>query len=422
LSNRFQSVRGMHDILPDSAPSWQRVEGTLIDVLRRHGYREMRFPVVEHAELFERSIGETTDIVSKEMYTFTDRNGERLTLRPEGTAGCARAVIEHGLLQGGPLRVWYMGPMFRREKPQQGRFRQFHQIGAEVFGMPGPDIDAELITMTARMWKELGIPKLRLEVNSLGDVSARGRYRDALVDYFGGHRDKLDADSIERLEKNPLRILDSKERSMQKLIGAAPTLETFLDEDSARHFAGLRSLLDAAGVAHVVNPRLVRGLDYYSGTVFEWISGDLGAQGAICAGGRYDGLVEHFGGKPTPGAGFAMGLERILALAGGDAGAEPAPQVYVVVSGDDVLGPALRLVEKLRDQLPRLRLTMHCGGGSFKSQFKKADRSGAAVALVLGVDEIRNGTVGIKPLREESEQTAVPADSLAAELARRFPD
>jgi histidyl-tRNA synthetase len=312
--------------------------------------------------------------------------------------------------------------MFRREKPQQGRFRQFHQIGAEVFGMPGPDIDAELITMTARMWKELGIPKLRLEINSLGDVAARGRYRDALVDYFGSHRDKLDGDSIERLDKNPLRILDSKERSMQKLIAAAPTLETFLDEDSARHFAGLRSLLDAAGVAHTVNPRLVRGLDYYSGTVFEWISGDLGAQGAICAGGRYDGLVEHFGGKPTPGAGFAMGLERILALAGGVEGAEPAPQVYVVVSGDDVLGPALRLVEKLRDQLPRLRLTMHCGGGSFKSQFKKADRSGAAVALVLGADEIRNGTVGIKPLREESEQTAVPADSLAAELARRFPD
>jgi len=410
----------MHDVLPDSAAAWQRVEAVLLDVLCRYGYREIRFSVVEHTELFERSIGETSDIVSKEMYTFEDRNGERLTLRPEGTAGCVRAVIEHGLLQGGPQRVWYMGPMFRREKPQQGRFRQFHQIGAEVFGMPGPDIDAELIAMTDRMWKELGLAKLRLEINNLGNSDARGRYRGALVEYFDRHRSRLDAEGVERLAKNPLRLLDSKEPAIQELIAAAPTLDAFLDEESAQHFAGLQALLDAIGVAYAVNPRLVRGLDYYSGTVFEWISGDLGAQGAICAGGRYDGLVEHFGGKATPGAGFAMGLERILALAGGD-GAETRPQVYFVVSDEAILPTAFELVERLRGELPRLRLTLHCGGGSFKSQFRKADKSGAEIALILGPDEIRDGTVGVKPLRDDSAQSSVPVGALAGELRRRFP-
>jgi histidyl-tRNA synthetase len=411
----------MHDIPPESAGSWERAERVLTGVLRRYGYRELRFPVVEHTELFERSIGETSDIVSKEMYTFTDRNGERLTLRPEGTAGCVRAVIEHGLLQAGLQRVWYMGPMFRREKPQQGRFRQFHQIGAEAFGMPGPDIDAELIVMTDRMWRELGIARPRLEINNLGSTAARGKYRDALVGHFSGQRNRLDADNLERLQKNPLRLLDSKDRSLQELIAAAPTLDAYLDEESARHFAGLQALLDAAGVAYVVNPRLVRGLDYYNGTVFEWISSELGAQAAICAGGRYDDLVGHFGGKPTPGAGFAMGLERILALAGEAGSMEQAPQVYFVVSDDTAPAAAFKLVEELRDRLPHLRVTLHCGGGSFKSQFKKADRSGADIALVLGPDEIRDGTVGIKPLREESAQSSVPLRDIAVELGRRFP-
>lgn len=420
MSDRIQSVRGMHDVLPDQAAAWRRAEHVLIGVLHRYGYREIRFPIVEHTQLFERSIGETTDIVSKEMYTFTDRNEERLTLRPEGTAGCVRAVIEHGLLHGGPQRVWYLGPMFRREKPQQGRFRQFHQVGAEAFGMPGPDIDAELIAMTSRMWKDLGLPALRLEVNNLGNIAARARYRGALVEYFGRYRDRLDAEGQERLNKNPLRLLDSKDPALQELIAGAPALDAFRDDESARHFEALRTLLDTAGVAHAVNPRLVRGLDYYNGTVFEWISDELGAQGAICAGGRYDGLVEHFGGKATPGIGFAMGLERILALAGGG-GAESRPHAYLVVADDSILPAAIRLAEQLRGALPHLRLTLHCGGGSFKSQFKKADRSGAEVALVLGADEIRDGTVGIKTLREASDQTSIPAGKLAEELARRFP-
>lgn len=420
MSDRVQGVRGMHDVLPDQATAWHRAERVLTGVLDRYGYREIRVPVVEHTELFERSIGEATDIVSKEMYTFTDRNEERLTLRPEGTAGCVRAVIEHGLLAAGPQRVWYMGPMFRREKPQQGRFRQFHQIGAEAFGMPGPDIDAELIAMTGRMWRELGLSKLRLEVNNLGNAAARARYRGELVEYFGRHRDRLDAEGQERLHRNPLRLLDSKNPELQDLIAGAPVLDAFRDEESARHFDGLRALLDATGVAHIVNPRLVRGLDYYNGTVFEWISDELGAQGAICAGGRYDGLVEHFGGKATPGIGFAMGLERILALAGGGS-SESRPHAYLVIADEGILPAAVRLAEQLRGAVPHLRLTLHCGGGSFKSQFRKADRSGAEVALVLGPDEIRDGTVGVKPLREESDQASIPAGELAAELARRFP-
>lgn len=420
MSDRIQSVRGMHDVLPDSAAAWQRVEGALLGVLDRYGYREIRFPVVEQTRLFERSIGETSDIVSKEMYTFEDRDGERLTLRPEGTAGCVRAVIEHGLLQGGALRVWYMGPMFRRERPQQGRYRQFHQIGAEVFGAPGPDTDAELIAMSARMWKELGLAGVRLEINNLGGAGAREAYRAALVEHFDRHRDRLDAESQERLRKNPLRLLDSKDPALRELIDAAPTLDGYLDDASARHLAGLRSLLDAAGVEHVVNPRLVRGLDYYSGTVFEWISGELGAQSAICAGGRYDGLVEHFGGKATPGAGFALGVERILALAG-NAAAETPPHAYVVIADESILPAAFGLAERLRGELPHLRLTLHCGGGSFKSQFRKADKSGAEIALVLGPDEIRDGTATIKPLREDAAQGSVPLAGLAGELRRRFP-
>lgn len=419
MNQRIQGVRGMHDVLPDTAAAWRRLEGVLIDVLLRYGYRELRLPLVEHAELFERSIGEATDIVSKEMYSFVDRNDERLTLRPEGTAGCVRAVIEHGLLQAGALRLWYLGPMFRRERPQQGRYRQFHQLGAEAFGMPGPDLDAELIIMCARMWQELRIEGVQLEINSLGGTVARASYRDALVEYFGRHRAALDGDSLERLEKNPLRILDSKNPALAELIAAAPALEQHLDAEARRHFERLRELLECAGIHARVNPRLVRGLDYYSGTVFEWIGG-TGAQSAICAGGRYDGLVQLFGGKPTAGAGFAIGLERVLALMDPGLVAECPPHVYLVIAGEEQLAAAVGLAEELRDGLPWLRLLMHCGAGSMKSQFRRADRSGAVIALVLGAEEIAAGTVGLKPLRDDTAQASVPRAGLAAELARRI--
>ncbi|MBI2969521.1 MAG: histidine--tRNA ligase, partial [Gammaproteobacteria bacterium] len=311
MADTFQGVRGMHDTLPDRTRDWQRLEQLVQGILNRYGYREIRLPVVERTELFERSIGESTDIVSKEMYSFTDRNGDRLTLRPEGTAGCVRAAIEHGLLQaGGALRLWYQGPMFRHEKPQKGRFRQFHQFGAEAFGMPGPDIDAELIALTARLWRELGLADLQLEINTLGTSGARRSYREVLLAYFSKHKKALDEDSLDRLHKNPLRILDSKNPELKSLIDAAPTLDGFLDPGSTQHFAALREILDAVGIGYRINPRLVRGLDYYNGAVFEWVSGRLGAQGAVCAGGRYDGLVEHFGGEATPAVGFAMGIER----------------------------------------------------------------------------------------------------------------
>jgi histidyl-tRNA synthetase len=420
LAETIRGIKGMHDVLPDKTPRWQRLEQVICDVLDRYGYREIRIPVLEQTELFERSIGEATDIVSKEMYTFTDRGGERLTLRPEGTAGCVRAGIEGGLFQQGTLRLWYRGPMFRREKPQKGRFRQFHQVGAEAFGMPGPDIDAELILLTGRIWKELGIADPRLELNTLGSTSARQHYREVLTEYFAKHIDALDEDSRNRLQRNPLRILDSKNPGMQELILSAPSFEQHVDADSLRQFEELGSMLDAAGLAYKVNHRLVRGLDYYNGIVFEWISDELGAQGAICAGGRYDGLVEHFGGRPTPGVGFAMGLERILDLFDPPRDALNDPHAYLVVE-PAAAARALQLAEMLRDRLPALRIVTHCGGGSLKSQFRRADRSGATLALVLGDAELRADAVGIKPLRGSGDQDTVPLAGIVAELARRLP-
>ncbi len=410
----------MHDVLPEQVPIWRRLETTCRRVLDAYGYREIRLPVVEHAELFERSIGDTSDIVAKEMYSFADRNDERLTLRPEGTAGCVRAVIEHGLVNEGAQRLWYMGPMFRYEKPQKGRFRQFHQIGAEAFGFPGPDVDAELILMSARLWRELGLSGLTLEINNLGRSEARQRYRAVLVEYFSGHLEQLDADSKDRLRRNPLRILDSKNPAMQSLIQAAPTLDQYLDEASATDFALLREILDANGLRYRVNPRLVRGLDYYNGTVFEWLTDKLGAQAAVCAGGRYDDLIAASGGKPAPAVGFALGLERLIELAG-QSTEQPladSPHVYLIAVAPEAQIPAMQLAERLRDGIRGLRLLLNCGGGSFKSQFKKADRSGAAFALILGATELHSGTVGFKPLRDSGEQQNIPLDQVATVLAR----
>jgi len=420
LAESFKAVRGMHDILPDTTPVWQFIEDTITAILQSYGYREIRLPLLEKTELFERSIGENTDIVSKEMYTFTDRSGENLTLRPEGTAGGVRAGLEHGLFHNTSQRLWYMGPMFRYERPQKGRTRQFHQIGAEAFGLPGPDVDAELIIMCARFWRELNLEGVQLEINTLGMPEARRQYRRVLTDYFRQNGDKLDEDSRRRLDSNPLRILDSKNTDMEALIQAAPSMTDYLDRESLYHFKRLQELLDAAGVAYRVNPRLVRGLDYYNRTVFEWLTDKLGAQGTICAGGRYDGLVEYFGGEPTPAIGFAMGLERLVGLleASGVSYRTPLPHAYFIVAGETTLTAAIRLAEECRDGLPRLRLVMHCGGGSLKSQFKRADKYGADIALILGEDEIRRRVVAIKPLRIEGEQIEVGWPSLPNTLEK----
>jgi histidyl-tRNA synthetase len=409
VTSTLKAVRGMHDTLPDASACWQFLEQTVNQVLTGYGYQQIRLPVVEKTELFERSLGETTDIVSKEMYTFADKSGEMLTLRPEGTASCVRAGLEHGLFQNPALRLWYTGPMFRHERPQKGRLRQFHQIGIETYGLAGPDIDAEIITMSARIWKLLGLDDLELQLNSLGSNEARRNYRDVLVEYFQGHRSLLDEDSLNRLEKNPLRILDSKNPDMQDLISKAPNITDSLDSESADHFTLLQSLLDAVGIRYSVNPRLVRGLDYYNRTVFEWVTNQLGAQGTVCAGGRYDGLVEKFGGPSTPAIGFAMGVERLVSLIENNPAAriEQAPQVYFIVASQNAMATALTLSEQLRNELPGLRLIMHCGGGSFKSQFKKADKSGAEIALIIGDNELAQQRIGIKPLRTESNQYEV---------------
>ncbi len=419
----LQAVRGMNDILPEQTPRWQRLENRVRDLLQSYGYREIRMPIVEKTELFKRSIGEVTDIVEKEMYTFEDRNGDSLTLRPEGTAGCVRACIEHGLLHKQTQRLWYMGPMFRHERPQKGRYRQFHQIGVEAFGMPGPDIDAELILMTARMWRALGLADVRLEINSLGSSEARAAYRQVLVDYLKAHYDWLDEDSQRRLESNPLRILDSKNPDMQQLIEDAPKLADHLDDESRRHFEALRGHLDAAGVSYIVNPRLVRGLDYYSRTVFEWVTDRLGAQGTVCAGGRYDGLVEWLGGRPTPAVGFAMGIERLVALleASETEAVALRPHAYLVLMGDAAIAAGQALAERLRDAVPGLALQVNCGGGSFKSQFKKADRSGAEVALVVGEDELAAGRMAFKPLRGDAGQEHLD-EAAAIERLRQLID
>ena len=421
---KLQAVRGMHDTLPGDALKWRLLEQTIQSVLQSYCYQEIRLPIIEKTELFSRSIGAGTDIVNKEMYTFRDRNDELLTLRPEGTAGCVRALLQHGVIYSGPQRVWYQGPMFRHERPQKGRQRQFYQVGAEAFGIDSAEIDAELILICARIWNVLGIKDARLQLNSLGSYAARQKYRDLLVDFLSDHRDQLDEDSINRLETNPLRILDSKNPDMQALIGSAPSLLDSIDEESAEHFAVLGDLLDANGVDYEINPRLVRGLDYYNRTVFEWITDRLGAQGTICAGGRYDDLVAQVGGKPTPAVGFAMGIERILELSEFSSAElnTNSPRIYQVMVGDAALKNGLRLAERLRDKIPALRLLMHCGGGSFKSQFKKADKSQADYALILGVDEVEKNTVQVKPLREDKEQYEISQDNLVHEITSLLGD
>ena len=413
----------MNDILPEQTPAWRYLESTLVSLLDGYGYKEIRLPIVEYTELFARGIGEGTDVVDKEMYTFLDRNEESLTLRPEGTAGCVRAVLEHGLAGGGQVqKLWYAGPMFRYEKPQKGRYRQFHQVGVEAFNLPGPDVDAELIVLTWRLWKQLGLADaVTLQLNSLGSSEARAAYRDALVAYLQERFDQLDEDSQRRLTTNPLRILDSKNEATQAVLVGAPTLGDYLDEESRLHFEGVKARLDAAGIRYQINHKLVRGLDYYNRTVFEWVTDKLGAQGTVCAGGRYDGLVAQLGGKATPGVGFAMGVERLVLLLETldllPAELNRAADVYVCAFGEAAELAALTLVERLRDELPGLRLLLNSGGGSFKSQFKKADKSGARYALILGDDELAGRVVGCKPLRDDSEQQSVAWDALAEHLA-----
>lgn len=413
MSEPIQAIRGMNDVLPDEAPLWQFFEDAVQALLERYGYRRLRTPIVERTELFVRSIGEVTDIVEKEMYTFTDRlNGDSLTLRPECTASCVRAAIQHNLLYGGGQKIWYSGPMFRHERPQKGRYRQFHQVGAEALGYGGPDVDAELIVMGARLWKDLGLDGIELEINTLGSSEARARYRARLVQYLEKHQDALDEDSKRRLHTNPLRVLDSKNPVMQGLIEAAPRLIDDLDEESLKHFEDLQRLIRNAGLEYRINPRLVRGLDYYNRTVFEWVTTRLGAQGTVCAGGRYDGLIEQIGGKPAPGCGFAMGVERLIALIADSQAAKPlgAPDAYLVWSGEQAELHAWTVAERLRDA--GVNVVMHSGGGSFKSQMKRADASGAKWAVIVGDDEAARGEASLKALRELKEQATVGIDDL----------
>ena len=413
MSSTIKSIRGMHDIPPAELPDWQRLEQIAKDVFASYGYDEIRVPVVEKTELFVRAIGDATDVVEKEMYTFEDRNGTLLSLRPEGTAGVVRAVLQNGLLYAAPVRLWYQGPMFRRERPQRGRTRQFHQFGVEVFGANGPDIDAELQVMCQRLWQALGLKGLRLEINSLGTPVERARFVHELYAFLSSSKEQLDEDSIRRLERNPMRILDSKNPDLQELLQDSPSLQDHLGRDSMQHFDEFKSLLDAMEVPYVVNPRLVRGLDYYSHTVFEWITDELGAQGTICAGGRYDGLVEIQGGKPWPGVGFAMGQERLVELLRTQSPSNRlAPHVYFVMAGEGTTERGMQLAEHLRQNVNGIRLQINLGGGSFKSQFKRADRSGAALALVLGEDELQHDAVTIKHLRDDSEQKRLALDEL----------
>jgi histidyl-tRNA synthetase len=416
MAAAIQPIRGMNDILPDATPAWQWVEGTAREIFAAYGYRELRVPIVERSELFSRSIGEVTDIVEKEMYSFQDRNGDHLSLRPEATASCVRAAISNSLIHNQQQRLWYAGPMFRYERPQKGRYRQFHQLGAEALGFAGPDVDAELILMSARLWRALGLDGLQLELNSLGTAAARQDYRALLVEYFSDRRDALDEDSLRRLGQNPLRILDSKNPEMAAVIAAAPSITDHLDPESAEHFERLKAALEAAGVAYRVNPRLVRGLDYYSRTVFEWLTDRLGAQAAVCSGGRYDGLVEQLGGRPTPAIGWALGMERLVELVRDNAPAEPAPHGYIVPLGDIAEATALALAEQLRDHVAGLRVLTHCGGGSLKAAMKKADKSGAAVALIIGEQELAAGQVLVKPLRSGGEQLPLEQSALRARL------
>ena len=409
MSKTIQSIRGMHDVLPDESYQWQDFEQIVRDLMSVYGYREIRMPSVESTDLFSRSIGEVTDIVEKEMYTFEDRNGDLLTLRPEGTAGCVRAGIQHGILHNQVQRLWYMGPMFRHERPQKGRYRQFHQFGVETFGIADPDIDAELIIMTARLWKLLQLEDIRLELNTLGSNEARAKYREILLDYLNANQDQLDEDSLRRLDSNPLRILDSKNPEMKSMIQSAPSLLDYLDTESAEDFEQLKQYLDDAGIEYTINPRLVRGLDYYCKTVFEWVTDQLGAQGTVCAGGRYDGLVEQLGGRSTPAAGFALGIERLLAMreAANIEVPQGQPDIYLLLQGESSSRKGLLLAERLRDECPGLSVLSNCGGGSFKSQMKKADKSGAVIAVILGENEIAENTVTVKFLREQKQQQTI---------------
>jgi histidyl-tRNA synthetase len=418
----IQAIRGMKDIPPAETPVWRRLEDSARDVLAGYGYHELRPPVVEKTELFRRSVGESTDIVQKEMYTFVDRNGESLTLRPECTASCVRAAIEHGWLRGRGQRLWHIGPMFRYERPQKGRYRQFHQLDVEALGFPGPDIDAELILLGARLWRRLGLTGLRLELNSLGSREIQQSHRSRLVDYLSAHAKDLDEDSRRRLSSNPLRILDSKNPDLQGILETAPRITDCLDDASRRHFDQLQAMLDASDVAFRVNPRLVRGLDYYTGTVFEWITDDLGAQGAVCGGGRYDGLVEEIGGAPTPATGFAVGLERIVALmqSGEKVPAAGRPHAYLLAVGEEAQRAAHSLAEQLRNALPGLRLLVDAGPGNFKRKMKSADRSGADHALILGEDEVRRQQITCKNMRGDGGQLTVARSEMVDTMKARI--
>ncbi|OXR99681.1 histidine--tRNA ligase [Shewanella algae] len=421
MAKQIQAIRGMNDILPTQSPVWQKVEAVLRASVASFGYSEIRTPIVENTDLFKRSIGEVTDIVEKEMYTFADRNGDSLTLRPEGTASTVRAGNEHGLLYNQEQRLWYMGPMFRHERPQKGRYRQFHQFGVEVYGIKSADIDAEVLMLSASLWQKLGLTEhVSLELNTLGDSEERAAYREALVAFLEQHKDKLDEDSQRRMYSNPLRVLDSKDQQVQALLADAPALMDYLGEDSKAHFARLCELLEAVGIQYRVNPRLVRGLDYYNRTVFEWVTDSLGAQGTVLAGGRYDGLVSQLGGKETPAVGFAMGLERIVLLLetlelNADVAAEV--DVYVTAMGDDCVIEAMKIAQELREKLPKLKVMSHCGGGNFKKQMKRADKSGAGFALIIGETELANDKVAVKPLRGDGAQQDVERQVLADYLA-----
>ncbi len=415
--SQIAPIRGMNDVLPAQISTWQWLEATARSLLRGYGYEEIRVPVVEQTQLFKRAIGEYTDVVEKEMYSFVDQGGEQLTLRPEATAGIVRAAISNGMLRGARHKLWCMGPMFRHERPQKGRFRQFHQIDVEAIGFAGPDIDAEMIALTARLWRTLGLTRVSLQLNSLGTSESRRAYRELLVGYFRGHHAKLDEDSLRRLEGNPLRILDSKNPEMQALVAGAPLLTDHLDPESRAHFDGLCAMLGDLGIPFTVNPRLVRGLDYYSRTVFEWITDALGSQDAVCSGGRYDGLIAQLGGEPTAAVGFAMGVERVVALVEQAGSAPPTlgAEVYLITQGEPAQRAALQLAEALRDALPGRRVELNVGGGNLKAQFRRADRSGAQLAVVIGEDELARGVVQLKPLREAgAAQSELPLVEAAA--------
>ena len=423
MAKNIQAIRGMNDCSPTESPLWQWIEGQVRQILSSYGYSEVRMPIVESTPLFARAIGEVTDVVSKEMYTFWD-NDEQLTLRPEGTAGCVRAAIEHGWIYNNEQRLWYMGPMFRHERPQKGRYRQFHQAGVEVFGIATPEIDAELIILTARLWKALGIDQhVSLQLNSIGSLEARANYRSALVAFLENHQDLMSEEEKERLVKNPLRILDTKNQALQDVLDGAPKLLDYLDNESREHFAQLCGLLDAVGIQYEINPKLVRGLDYYNKTVFEWVTSALGAQGTVCGGGRYDGLVEQLGGHATSGVGFAMGLERLVLLVqevNKSIPVKSAVDIYVVYQGEGTTLAAFQLAEKLRSELPHLSTMLHCSGGNFKKQFKRADKSGATLALVLGESEVQNNQVVVKHLLGAAEQQTIDVANLIEHVKAQF--